>query len=107
MWFGTESDHLARIDQRLAHIERLLERMNMARHETDAAIIAEVHRNTDVVTAAIAEWSAELADVTKKLEDAIANSDASDDADVLAAVAELKGSNDRLAAKVPVPAPVV
>lgn len=99
---------------RLARIERLLfllvraelamESDLMALKATDQALINEVHRNTNVSKAAVTALTTlqgNVADLTQKLADAIANSDASDDADVLAALAELKTNNDSTAAATP------
>lgn len=103
MWTDQHSDRLARIEQDIAHIKRALESMRMAKHDTDVLVINEIHRSSETVKAAIAQWAKEILDLTQKLADAVANSDASDDPDVAAAVAELKASNDVLAAKLAPP----
>lgn len=75
----------------------------MAKHDTDVAVIAEIHRSSDTVKAALALWAKQILDLTQAVSDAVANSDASDDPEVAAAVAELKASNDELAAKLSPP----
>lgn len=76
----------------------------MALKATDQAMITEIHRNTDVAKAAqqaLTTLQGNVADLTQKLATAIAGSDASDDADVQAALAELKANNDSTAAATP------
>jgi hypothetical protein len=97
---------------RLARIERLLrtkfrdeEQVLMALKATDQALIAEVHRNSDISQAAITALNANtatVADLTQKLSDAIANSGAADDTEVAAALAELKTNNNNVQAATPV-----
>lgn len=107
-------DAIARIGAQVSRVERqqqllMREQMEveaqlMATKATDQALIAEVHRNTDVANAAktaLTSLQATTAELTQKLADAIANSDASDDADVKAVLDELKANNDSLAAATP------
>lgn len=95
------------VEARLARIERLLLILVraaskevdaiMALQATDLAVIAEIHRTTDVAAAAniaLTKLAAKVGDLTTKLTEAIANSSAADDPAVQAALAELKSSND-------------
>lgn len=105
---------LDKTDARLARIEHSQRRLLRAAHlemeaimatrATDQALIAEVHRNTDVAKAAqtaLTTLQGNVAELTKNLTDAIANSSAADDADVRAALDELKANNDATAAATP------
>jgi septal ring factor EnvC (AmiA/AmiB activator) len=93
-----------RIEQLVKDLKRATEKYEMARKETDAKLIDEIHRNTKEVHDLIAQFSASVADLTAKLADAIANSDAADDDEVQAVLVELKETNDELAAKLAPPA---
>lgn len=99
---------------RLARIERLLTFVLgvmdlevsaiMATKATDQALIAEVHRNTDVAKAAqvaLTTLSGNVKELTQKLADAVAGSEAADDPAVKAALDELKANNDATAAATP------
>lgn len=82
----------------------------MALRVTDQKMINEIHRNTDVVAAArtaLVNFGAVNSDLTQKLADVIANSEAKDDPEVQTALAELKKNNDDLAAATPVVAQAI
>jgi hypothetical protein len=107
------ADRSARTEQQLDDLvraEQETEKALMATKATDQALIAEVHRNTDVTAAANTALSAQTAaitDLTQKLADAIAGSDAADDPEVQAALAELKANNDAQVAATPVTAAAI
>lgn len=104
---------LARIEhhmRRQIRVDQRVEHELMATRATDQALIDEVHRNTNVAKAAqlaLTTLSGNVTDLTKKLADAIANSDAADDPAVQAALAELKKNNDDTVAATPVLADAV
>jgi Asp-tRNA(Asn)/Glu-tRNA(Gln) amidotransferase B subunit len=77
---------------------------DMATQQTLAALIATTKANTDATAAAKAaldHFVAVHAEDTAKLAAAIANSDASDDADVKAAIDAINANNAALAASTP------
>lgn len=101
---GAQVSRVERQQQLLMREQMMVEAELMATKATDQALIAEVHRNTDVANAArdaLTKLQSATADLTQKLADAIANSDAADDSDVQAVLAELKANNDSLAAATP------
>ncbi len=77
---------------------------HMVTRQTLDALKAEVSRDTDAVsaaTAALTHYAQTNADLTKQLQDALANASSTDDAEVQNAVAALKANNDALTAAAP------
>lgn len=91
-------------------LDQQMEKDNMASKETLDALNATVAANTNAThaaAAALAGYAKSNADLTAELQAAIANSEASDDADVKAAIDAITANNAALAANVPAAAAAV